>query len=427
MRAALGTWFLGSMLLAGQTTAPRVLTLKEAEQIALQNHPSIGVSRALAKAAGEIPDQFRAAYYPGVTGSLTGVGSMENSRIAAGGLNNPIVYDRLAMGVTVSQLLTDFNRTKSLVESAKLRAKAQQSVTDVTRAQIVQQVDQAYYAVLRAQAVLKVAQQTTSARQLVADQVTTLAENKLKSTLDVSFANVNLSEAKLLVVSAENERQAALTDLSTTLGYSAQQALAVVDQALPEKVSSNTDELVQQALGARPELTALRLEESASVRFAKAEHALLYPTISALFTTGYIPAGQSQLSDRWVAGGLNISLPIFNGKLFSARHNEALYRAEAAGQKVKEMANQVARDVRVAQLNTKTALERMGLMQQFVAQARMAYDLAQSRYDLGLSSIVELSQAQLNRTRAEISDVSARYDYQLQRAILDYQLGLRRY
>jgi outer membrane protein len=420
-------FFLGSVLLAGQTTAPSVLTLKEAEQIALRNHPRIGVSKALAKAVGETPTEFRAAYYPAVTGSLTGAQSMDNSRIAAGGLNNPVVYDRLAMGVTVSQLITDFKRTDNLVESAKLRVKEQETLTDVTRAQIVQQVDQAYYSVLRAQAVLKVAQQTADARQLVSDQVTTLAENKLKSTLDVSFANVNLSEAKLLVVSARNELQAALSDLSTNLGYSVQQSLAVADEALPEKVSDNTDQLVQQALSARPELTALRLEEGAIVRFAKAEHSLVYPTISALFTTGYIPAGQRQLSDRWVAAGLNISLPIFNGKLFSARHNEALYRSEAANQRVKEMENQIARDVRVAQLNTKTALERMGLMQQFVTQARMAYDLAQSRYDLGLSSIVELSQAQLNRTRAEISDVSARYEYQLQRATLDYQLGLRRY
>ena len=56
-------------------------------------------------------------------------------------------------------------------------------------------------------------------------------------------------------------------------------------------------------------------------------------------------------------------------------------------------------------------------------QATQALDLAQSRYDLGLSSIVELSQAQLNKTSAEIASAGAKYDYQFQRAVLDYQIG----
>ena len=91
--------------------------------------------------------------------------------------------------------------------------------------------------------------------------------------------------------------------------------------------------------------------------------------------------------------------------------------------KVKDLENQIARDVRVAYLNAVTARERMDLTSKLLDQARMASELAQSRYELGLGSIVELSQAQLNQTSAEIAGVSARYDYQLQRSILDYQVG----
>jgi outer membrane protein len=59
-------------------------------------------------------------------------------------------------------------------------------------------------------------------------------------------------------------------------------------------------------------------------------------------------------------------------------------------------------------------------------QAQLALDLTQGRYDLGLNSIVELSQAQLNETAAENANASAKYNYQLQRSVLDYQLGLLR-
>jgi outer membrane protein len=195
---------------------------------------------------------------------------------------------------------------------------------------------------------------------------------------------------------------------------------------MPTELPPSSDGLVKQAFDRRPELAALRLEVNSAEKFAKAERALLYPTVSALFTAGSIPAGQKQLSDRWVAGGLNIGIPVFNGKLYSARHNEALYKLEAVRQRQRDVENQISREVRVAWLDSKTAYERVGLTQQMLNQANLAYQLAQSRYELGLSSIVELSQAQLNQTSAEIAGVSARYEYQLQRAVLDFQISERR-
>ena len=85
--------------------------------------------------------------------------------------------------------------------------------------------------------------------------------------------------------------------------------------------------------------------------------------------------------------------------------------------------NRVVRDVRVAYLNATTAYDRMALTKQLLQQAQLSLDLAQTRYDLGLGSIVELSTAQLNLTSATIADTSARYDYQTQRAILSRQTG----
>jgi outer membrane protein len=418
--------FSAASSFADSNQAPKRLTVKEAEETALRQNPQVAEAQSVAQASSQVPIELGSAYFPTVSGNVTGAGAPENSRIAAGGLNNPIVYDRFAMGVMVSQLVTDFTRTSNLVQSARFHAKAQDSVAEATRAQTVLRVDRAYYSVLRAQAVLKVAQQTVSARQLVADQADTLAKNKLKSELDVSFANVNLSDSKLLLASAVNQLEAARAELSAAMGYPSLQVFELVDEPMPAEPPASSDELMRQAVDRRPELAALRLEVNSAEKFAKAERALLYPTVSALFTAGTIPAGQSQLSDRWVAAGLNIGIPVFNGKLYSARHNEALYKLEAVRQRQRDVENQISREVRVAWLDSKTAYERVGLTQQMLNQANLAYQLAQSRYELGLSSIVELSQAQLNQTSAEIAGVSARYEYQLQRAVLDFQISERR-
>src|SRR5436305_6335113 len=139
---------------------PMHLTLTDAQRLAVQNNPRLTAAQLTAAAAAQVPKQYRAAYEPTAFASLTGVGADNGSRLAAGGLNNPVVYDRLGSGLTVSQMITDFGHTSNLVQSAKLRAAAQDQATESTRAQILLNVSRAYFGLLRARAVLKVADQT---------------------------------------------------------------------------------------------------------------------------------------------------------------------------------------------------------------------------------------------------------------------------
>jgi outer membrane protein len=401
----------------------QVLTLAEAEQIALRTHPAVQSSRFSAEAAQQVITETRAATLPTIFGSVTGAGALNGSRLAAGALNNPIIYDRLAFGVTVGQLVTDFGRTKNLIESSKLQAQAANQNAQTTKDQIILGVQRTYFAVERAQAVLTVARQTVASRQLVADQVKALAESKLKSQLDLSFANVNLAGAKLDLADAQNNLQSALAELANALGLPSTQPFQLAEEPLPSDLPKDFKDLIDAAIRQRPELASLRAEQNAAEHFAIAERDLSHPTISALATVGYVPTGQAALRDRFGAAGVNVNIPIFNGRLFHARQTEAELHAQALAQNVKELENRVARDVRVAYLNAVNAYERLGLTAQLLDQAKLGLDLAQSRYNLGLGSIVELSQAQLSETSAEIASTAAKYDYQTQRAILAYQLG----
>lgn len=415
---------LGCTSLCAQPTMH--LTLAEAQRLAIQNNPAFTAARFTAAAAHQVPAQYASNMQPSVSGLFSSVGADNGTRLAAGGLNNPVVYDRVGSGIALNQLITDFGRTKNLVGMAKLQASAQDQSTETTRAQILLGTSQAYFGVLRAQALLKVAQQTVSARELVSRQVTALAQAKLKSTLDVSFANVNLADARLQLVQAQNDLQSAQTQLATVMGLPNETAFDVAEEPMPAQLPDRVSDLIGQAIQNRPELAQLRFEQGAAERFAAAEHDLYYPSVGIIGTMGVAPYAESTISSRYGAVGLNVTIPIFNGGLFKARTEEAKLKAQAAAQNLTNEQNFVIRDVRVAWLNATTAYDKLALTRQLLDQAQQALHLAQMRYDNGLGSIVELSQAQLNLTSAQITNTSAIYDYQAQRVNVDYQTGVLR-
>ena len=403
--------------------APLPLTLADAEKLAIQNNPQFHSAQNIERAAQQGPAEARSTLFPTLVGNVTGVGADSGSRLAAGALNNPTVYNRLASGVNLNQLVSDFGRTHNLVEAAKYRAQAQAQATETTRADILLATDRAYLTVLRDEAVLRVARETVAARQLVANQVGLLAQNQLKSNLDVSFAQVNLADAQLLLNNAQNDEQSARAALASVLGLPAQTNIVLADQTALDPMPNDIPALVEEAVRKRPELADLRLQENAARSNAEAERDLSHPTLSMVGVTGIVPAGDAQVPGRFGAVGLNLSIPILNGGLFRARQREAEYRARAASDNVKDLENRITRDVRVAVLNAQSAYERIGLTDKLLAQSKLALDYATGRYKLGLSSIVELSQAQLTYTSAQISSSAARYDYQTQLALLRFQSG----
>ncbi|HEY2040702.1 MAG TPA: TolC family protein [Edaphobacter sp.] len=427
-------WMVAGLLMGGMPLAwgqgnvpvpPGNLTVGDAEAIALKNHPQISVARLLALAQGQVTRETRSAELPTVMGNLTAVDAHDGGRVTAGLLNNPVLYTRAGGGVSISQLITDFGRTRNLVASAGLREKAQQSTETATEADVRLAVDEAFYRALAAQAVVNVAKKTVAFRQDTANLIGSLADAKLKSTLDRSFADVNLNQAQLLLLDAENAQDAAFADLSTVMGYERQQSFTLVDNAGALKAPvQDVDALTTMAMQSRPDLAALNQQFEAAEKYRKAEHELWRPTISALGTTGGTPVRSDSITSSWYgAAGVNINVPLFTGGLYSARAKEADYRASAAQQQVRDLRNRIARDVRVSYLRSQSAYQKMDVAARLLTQANQALDLAQTRYKLGLSSIVELSQAELAQTSAEIGNTDARYDYQQSLAAIRYQTG----
>jgi outer membrane protein len=363
---------------------------------------------------------------PTFAGNITAVDSHTGTRVTAGSLNNPIVYQRAAAGMTLSQLITDFGRTNNLVSSAGFRARAEAAAAEATAAEITLSVDIAFYRALGAQNVINVARATVQARQVTVDQITALVNAKLRSTLDLSFAKVALAQARLLLLDEQNQGEDAMSTLNALLGEQTAPNFTLIEDAgtAPPPPPEDPEALVPIALSSRADLLALNDQAQAAQKFSHAEHDLNRPAISALGNAGGTPIRADQITSSWYGAiGVNLSIPIFNGFLFSARAEEADFRSRAAEQQVRELRNSIARDVRTTALQAQSNFQRIAVAQQLHDQATSALDLAQTRYNLGLSSIVELSQAQLQQTQAQIDLAEAHYAYEGSLASIRFQTG----
>jgi outer membrane protein len=405
----------------GNTAQP--LTLAEAKRLALANHPKVRAASLRAEAAVQGVGAARSAYFPTFSVNVTSVGAQQASAIAAGGLATSSLANRFASGFVGTQLLTDFGRTQSLSANATLTAASQEQRVDEVRTAVLLEVSQAYYETLSADAVLSVARTDLDAKQLLARQVAALAKSDLKSTLDVSFADVAVSEAQLALSRAESAGAAARARLAAAIGDPASTSYALTDEPLPPGLAADPQGDIDAATASRPSLAALRSSRDAALQFATAERRLAYPSVNLLAAAGTLPSHDPRLRGTYGAAGLNVSVPVFTGGLFAARRTDAALRAEAASKDVEDLTMTVARDVRIAWLEAANAFLRLDVTARLVQQADTTVRLARTRYDAGLTSIVELTQAQLSQTLAHIEAAKAKYEYLDRRALLDYVVG----
>jgi outer membrane protein len=405
------------------------ITRTDAERLALKNNPRITASHLLAMAAGQVTRETRSGELPQIFAAITAAKAEDGSRIGAGELTDSRLYTHVGTGGSLSQLITDFGHTHDLVATSKLQQKAQDQTALATEQDVLLATDQAFYSLLDAQSLLDVAKATVAARGDVQSLTSALTKSALKSDLDLNIASADLSQAQLLQLDAENAVASASAALAAVLAMPADTLYHAVEdpeEAPPPPPSPDGSAAINESAQAqRPDLQALRFNAAADQKFATAQQLQHLPTISALAIGGITPvAPDGVFVPNWyAAGGVNLTLPLFTGFRIDAQAQEASLRQKAAEKQAQELSDTIARDVRVALLNAQTAFRRIAVADQFRKQTAQALSLAQTRYKLGLSSIVELSQAQLQSTQAAVAAVNARYDYLLSLRSLDYARG----
>jgi outer membrane protein len=407
------------------SSASPILTLAQAESIAIANQPRILAAQLRSRAAAQRIRKARSGLFPTIAFNATGAAVADSgTATAAGALTTSSISDRFAYGGNLVQMVTDFGRTSALIGSERSLAEAQKDQATLTGAQIRLDVRSAYFQVMGAEAVLHAAQEARGNRQLILRQISALAQGQLRSTLDVSFAGVLESEAELAVVQAESSVQQQRVHLASAMGQSHPITATLAAETLPPELPPDPSTFLAQAMAQRADLSAAISQQHAADRFADSERRLRYPTLNALGAAGQIPYHDRTLQGNYAAAGFNLNIPVFNGGLFAARRNEAALEASARSRDVEEIKLEVNEQVQDQWYQANEAFRSLDVSARLVAQSKEALRLAQARYESGLGSIVELNEAQLSETSAEITAAGANYTYLTRRAELDYAAGL---
>ncbi|MHB8303283.1 MAG: TolC family protein [Acidobacteriaceae bacterium] len=405
---------------------PSQLTIQQAEQIAIQNNPHISVSRLLARAQHQVYRETRSAYLPHVNFGAVGEKADNSSRFTFDNLRSTRLLTHFGGGLDMSQLIVDFGHTSNLIASSKLYEKAQNAHALASQLDIVLMTDEAFYDSLEAQELVQVAQQTVNARQATDEQITELTKNKLRSDIDLAFADENVDRAKLLLLDAQDQYHTDINALTAVLGFDhpAQYTLVPDSGGVPLP-PPDQDALVQVALKQRPDLIELDYDQKAAKKYSRAEWDQLLPTLNTMGVVGLTPIRDPQyFNSNWFGAiGLNLEVNIFNGFLYTSQAEAADARAKADQENLRNLRDNVVRDVRNAWLQTNTSYKKIAVTEQLLKASNMGLSLSQARYKLGLSSIVELSDTQLEQTRAAIENINANIEYELSLAAMNYQLG----
>jgi outer membrane protein len=263
-----------------QTAQAPALSLADAEARTLKNQPRLAAEALRAQALDKRVQQTRSAYFPQLTANLTAVKANGDSAVAAGAVTTSSVSTRVAGGVTLTQLVTDFGRTRDLVRNSRLTAQSASESTEDVRQQILRDVDQAYFATEAAESVRGTAQAVLAFRRTELRQLTALAQSQLRSTLDVQFAQVLVSEAQMAVVQADSNVQEARAQLTAAMGDDNDPDYVLAEQPQPPVLEDDVNLYVREALANRPDLKALNLQAHAAQQYANSESKLNYPTVN---------------------------------------------------------------------------------------------------------------------------------------------------
>ena len=425
-RASLGTVaaLCGCLLIlpaagavAQEAAAPLTWTLGDVVAIALRNHPVVAQADAEARAAVARRGQVASVQYPQV-GANAGASWSEAVSQATG---DPDQTTLTSVQGSVSQLLTDFGRTKATVARADELAAAAGESARSSRVDIVFLAHIAYYNVLRAESVLGVRRETMRQRETLYQQAQAFFDAGLKARIDVVRAEANLYQARADIAGAEHEARTARLILLNSMGVDGPADFTLAGPPAAVEAAGTLEDWRREADEKHPDLLALRLAVDGARSGLLAAERGYYPTVSASGRLGW--AGEDAPVDRAWSVGAQVSVPVFNGHLTRRQREEAESRVAVAEFALENRRRQIRLLVAQADQSIQDAVERLAAREKerdaFVENQR----LATGRYEAGAGDIIEMIDAQVQMTNAETNVVQARFDRGTALAALYRALG----
>jgi len=311
------------------------------------------------------------------------------------------------------------------VNIQKLNIEASQADLTNTEEQVILNVKQAYYNLLRARANSVVAEETIRQFEQHLGQAKAFYEVGTRPKFDVTKAEVDLSTAKLSQISAENAVRIAYISLNNAMGVPDAPEYVIDTKLSFEKYHMTVDEAMEEAYANRPELKSILAKKKASEEAIALAKKGYYPVLTGNADWTWAgEGGQFATGDGWSAG-VGLSIPIFSGFLTKNQVSEAKANLVILTASEESLRQTVLLEVQQNLLNIREAEERISTAKLTVQQAQENYEIANGRYAAGVGNPIEVTDAEVVLANAKTSYIQALYDFKVARASLDKAMGVR--
>jgi outer membrane protein len=405
----------------GVIVKDEMLTLARCVDIALRKNPSIMASAGAVETSRSRVGQARSNYYPQLSAqaAYNRISPMQGA--ASGALQ---AYDQYSGSVNLAQNLLDFGRTFNQVDISKYNLDASRSDLRATQDAVILNVKQAYYGVLLAKRNLDVAADVIKQYQLHLDQAKGFYDVGTKARIDVIKAEVDLSNAKLSIINAENALKIAWVVLNNAIGAPDAPEYRIEDILSFQKYSITLEEATAKALENRPDLRSIDVKRQASETNISLARSGYYPALTGNANYNWTGDAPSALDHGWSAGVV-LTVPLFSGMLTSNQTAEAKANLYVVKANEEALRQQVLLEVRQAFLNLQAAEAAIATAELAAQQAKENLDLANGRYGAGVGSPVEVSDAFATYVAAQANHTAALSNYKLAQASIEKAMGVR--
>ncbi len=394
------------------------LDLAQVVEIARQRQPNILAAQGAINVSQSKVGQAESPFYPQVEAAAS------YNRLAPGNTRGIVVSsssDQYAAGIKVNQQLYDFGKTASQVEIQKTTLDAARADLAATDDQVVFNVKLAYYDMLKAAKSREVATETVKKFGQHLEQARGFFEAGLKPKYDVTKAEVDLSNAKLNLIRADNGLRLARVVLNNAMGLPEAPDYEITDNLRFSPFGLPFAQALPMAFDHRPDLKSLLLKKRAAEQGINLARKGDSPYLSGNASSTY--SGEKLSMDEGWAVGVALSVPIFNGHQTRYQISEAQANADILAANETALRQSIHKEVQQSYLNLQEAEERAAATKLAVQQAEENSEIASGRYEAGVGSPVEVTDADLLLFDARTSNIQALYDYKIAQAVIEQAIG----
>ena len=385
------------------------LSLQRCVEISLMRQPDIIAASSAVNANRSRVGQLRADYYP----QIDWASSYSRS-------DSVVQYTN---GVTLKQNIFDFGKRSEQVQIQNLNLDSSRSDLKNVSAQVILNVNQAYYGVLKAMRNRDVAEESVKQFLQHLEQAKGFYKFGTKPKFDVTKAEVDLSNSKLNLIKTMNALKIAVATLNNAMGVPDAPEYDIEDNLSYQAVGITFEAAIVTAYKNRPDLESVIFKKQAAERSIVLAKKGYYPALTG--NASYNWTGEEPpLNEGWNVGA-TLSFPIFSGFLTKHQVEEARANLNVLSANEESLKQAVFLDVQQAYLNLKDAEERIPAAELVVRQAEENLELASGRYAAGVGNPIEVTDAQVSLSNAKTSYIEALYDYRVSQASLEKAMGVR--